>query len=612
MRYFKYLSFIFLLGLFIANPAFAQDDGSTGTDGTSATESGTGATPETGPETGATPETGTETGATPETGPETGSTPETNAETGNTPNEAVGETEGTPAGTETTPTSGETETTPPSEEIPDETGGEPDGTTDPELTGGGDETPITFTSTITPMTGVMPLTVTMTAITTAKDVEGITYHWQASSGKDTYQSGAFATMTFESPGEYIITFVAWQNEKILDSATHTVTVLANLLPIARLKAGLPCENNEKHCETPLTVELSAADSTDPNGEIVGYRFTSSIEGQIFPDEKTGPGLLLCPNEAYSFCPTGEVTYKENWTKTATPIPAVELKDTGIHDITVIVIDDKGGISKEPASVSIVVEKSTKPSAVFDFSLKGEYAPMPIQLDASKSKDYFAFKEQPNGKPRIVQYQWTVFSNGKSITHESLAKTFEHTLENPGYYTLTLKVTDNDGQSNTARQNVYVKGAKQPIAVADVNPSSGKIGDDGLEVTLNAEGSYDPDGFDIAQYIWRISDGQTVKGATGKVTLRKTGLVTIELEVTDQDNHTAKAFQTVMVQENTENNQYPKAVGTFSKLSGRAPLTVEGNATSSYDPDGDTITHHWSSTAGHDVTGDVRPVSCKVH
>ncbi|HAI69906.1 MAG TPA: hypothetical protein DCM38_10795, partial [Gammaproteobacteria bacterium] len=510
MRYFKYLTFIVLLGLFIANPVFAQDEGSTATDGTQATESGTGATPESGPETGSTPETGTGstpetgTGATPDTGPETGTTPEsgtgatpeTGPETGTTPETGTGATpEG---GTGTTPEGG-TGTTPEGG-----TGTTPEGGTENE------EIPITFTSTITPMTGVAPLTVTLTAETTAVDVEGMVYHWQASSGKDTYQSGPFAKMTFELPGEYNITFVAQQNDKILDRASHTVTVQPNQLPIARLKAVIPCEQENQNCETPLTVELSAAESTDSaNGKIIGYRFTSSREGQIFPNEKTGPGLLLCPNEAYSFCSTGKVSLEENWTTTATPIPAVELKTTGTHNITVIVIDDKGGISAYPASVTVVVEKSTKPSAFFTFTLNGEYAPMTITLDASDSDDNFAYKEEPNGPPEVVKYKWTISSpqSDASIFHESLEPTWQKTLQKAGDYNLSLTVEDNDGQSDTATQNLYVKGTEQPVAVASVNPSSGKIGTNGLKVTLNAEGSYDPDGFELAQYIWRISDGQ---------------------------------------------------------------------------------------------------------
>jgi len=467
--------------------------------------------------------------------------------------------------------------------------------------------PITFTSTVEPMTGVAPLTVTLTAETTAEDVEGITYHWQASSGKDTYQSGAFAKMTFELPGEYNISFVAEKNDKILAQASHTVTVQANQLPITRLTAVTPCELDEtQNCETPLTVELSAAESTDSaNGKIVGYRFTSSREGQIFPNEKTGPGLLLCPNEAYSFCPTGDVSIEENWSTTATPIPAVELKTSGTHNLTVIVIDDKGGISNHPASVTVSAEKSTKPSAFFNFTLNGESAPMTITLDASDSDDNFAFNDEPNGPPEVVKYQWKIISsqNDDIIYHESVEPTWQKTLQKAGDYKLSLTVEDNDGQTDTATQNVYVKGTQQPVAVASVNPSSGKIGTHGLVVTLNAEGSYAPDGFDLAQYRWRISDGQTVEGPTGKITLKETGLVTIELEVIDKDGYTGKDFETVMVLENTENNLPPTAVATFSKLSGRAPLTVEGNGTGSYDPDGDRITHHWSSTAGHDFTGE---------
>ncbi|MEK8019989.1 MAG: PKD domain-containing protein, partial [Candidatus Parabeggiatoa sp.] len=467
--------------------------------------------------------------------------------------------------------------------------------------------PITFTSTVEPMTGVAPLTVTLTAETTAEDVTGIVYHWQASSGKDTYQSGAFANMTFESPGEYTISFVAEQNGKILNRASHTVTVQANQLPIARLSAVIPCELDEtQNCETPLTVELSAAESTDSaNGKILGYRFTSSREGQIFPNEETGPGLLLCPNEAYSFCPTGEVDIEENWSTSASPIPAIQLKQKGAHNITVIVIDDKGGISTHPASVTVVAEKSTKPSAFFNFTLSGEYAPMTITLDASDSDDNFAFKDEPNGPARIVKYQWTIRSSQSEVPiyHESLEPTWQKTLQKHGDYNLTLTVEDNDGQSDTAKQNLYIKGTQQPVAVANVNPSSGKIGAHGLGVTLNAEGSYDPDGFELKQYLWRISDGQTVEGATGRVTLKETGLVTIELEVIDKEGYSAKDFKTVMVFENTENNRPPTAMATFTKLSGRAPLTIEGNGSSSYDLDENGITHHWSSTAGHDLTGE---------
>ncbi|HUC39482.1 MAG TPA: PKD domain-containing protein, partial [Gemmatimonadales bacterium] len=111
----------------------------------------------------------------------------------------------------------------------------------------------------------------------------------------------------------------------------------------------------------------------------------------------------------------------------------------------------------------------------------------------------------------------------------------------GTYTVTLRVTDNQGaQSTTASQNVTVMPPNQPPTASFTRSCNG------LTCSFNSSGSSDPDG-SIASYSWNFGDGGTSTAANPSHTYTAAGTYTVTLRVTDnQGAQSTTASQTFTV------------------------------------------------------------------
>ena len=72
----------------------------------------------------------------------------------------------------------------------------------------------------------------------------------------------------------------------------------------------------------------------------------------------------------------------------------------------------------------------------------------------------------------------------------------------------------------------------PVAVAQATPSSGEAP---LDVLLDGEDSYDPGGGGIVSYKWAISGDILSNKSTFQKTFTETGLFTVTLTVTNEEN-----------------------------------------------------------------------------
>ena len=139
------------------------------------------------------------------------------------------------------------------------------------------------------------------------------------------------------------------------------------------------------------------------------------------------------------------------------------KKAGTYAVTLVVTDDKG--LKDEASQQVTIGAKALPVASLD-SPALAFATQQLTFDASGSSD-------ADGK--IAAYEID-FGDGSAKAREPKAL---HAFAVPGYYTVTLTVTDNDGASAKQTRAVNVQTAaalaERNLAMARVGFSEGALG-----------------------------------------------------------------------------------------------------------------------------------------
>src|SRR5205823_14436765 len=123
---------------------------------------------------------------------------------------------------------------------------------------------------------------------------------------------------------------------------------------------------------------------------------------------------------------------------------------------------------------------------------------------------------PDGS--ISAYSWT-FGDGATSTAQNPA----HTYAVGGTYTVTLKVTDNQGGTGTTSHGVTVTQPNQPPTAAFTSSCSG------LTCSFTSTSS-DPDG-SISAYSWTFGDGATGRAQSTSHTYGAGGADTVTLKLT---------------------------------------------------------------------------------
>ncbi|NOG53262.1 MAG: S8 family serine peptidase [Planctomycetes bacterium] len=157
-----------------------------------------------------------------------------------------------------------------------------------------------------------------------------------------------------------------------------------------------------------------------------------------------------------------------------------------------------------------------------------------------------------------------------------------------------------GVDNTygyGRINVYGSltslnpGNQSPVANLAASPLSGNVP---LQVDFDASGSYDPDGT-ITDYSWDYDGDGTYDESTGSSPYAQF-IYTVANDyvamVRVTDNEGATDTDTVTISVTEPGNEPPVANLSATPLSGDAPLLVDFNASSSYDPDGTIVDFSW--------------------
>jgi len=318
------------------------------------------------------------------------------------------------------------------------------------------------------------------------------YEWHFGDG--TTGTGETVTHAYESPGEYTVTLRVTDTAGQTDTATTTITIEDRTAPSAALTA------NRTTVGIDGSVGFDASDSTDNVG-IVEYRWDFDGDGVVdrtTTDDTTARGF-------------------------GTP---------GTYATTVTVVDEAG--NTDSASVSVTVEDQTAPTAEATVNTTSVEIGETVAFDGSGSTD----------NRGIASYEWA-FGEGSAATGEQVT----HTYASVGTYTVTLTVTDDAGNADTATVTVDVSADSPPSAALSASPTTVALEE---SVTFDASDSSDDDG--IVEYRWDVDgDGSidaTTTTATTSHAFDATGIYDATVTVVDEAGNADSASVSVTVEDQT--------------------------------------------------------------
>jgi PKD repeat protein/Zn-dependent protease len=234
-----------------------------------------------------------------------------------------------------------------------------------------------------------------------------------------------------------------------------------------------------HAAAPLTVTVTADPATVAPGGTIPVTVLATYERVIITAD-TGSTVttplfgatvtLSSPAPGISFSPVSGTTDSGGRFSSALLASAQAAGNIAVYAsvqdsrysgsglVTVIILESPAPQSGQQASLQ-------PPAAVILVDRNAGYAPLAVQFDGRQSSD-------PDGS--ISDYRWS-YGDGTSGT----GYVSSHVYEQPGLYTATLVVTDNDGLvSFPASAGITVPGSSapagpaEPVAIIEVNRSFG--------------------------------------------------------------------------------------------------------------------------------------------
>lgn len=235
------------------------------------------------------------------------------------------------------------------------------------------------------------------------DQGSLSYWWDFGDG--TTANGAVVDHAYAQPGTYTTRLTVADRDNALTVDTAVVQVkAANQAPLAVIQG--PAEGVVGD-----SLNFNGSSSTDPDGSITGYTWD-------FGDGTTGSG----PNVGHVY------------------------GAYGTYQVTLTVTDDAGLTGQATHSVFVdqVIEIELPPVAQISAPESGQVNET-LVFDAGQSHD-------PDGT--IVAYTWD-FGDGTVESSPNAATS--HAYSQPGIYTVSLIVIDDDGKTDTTSQTINVGG-----------------------------------------------------------------------------------------------------------------------------------------------------------
>ena len=190
-------------------------------------------------------------------------------------------------------------------------------------------------------------------------------------------------------------------------------------------------------------------------------------------------------------------------------------------------------------VSFAETNNLLPQASFTANPASGTAPLQVHFDAGGST--------AGRGNNIINYEWKFETLGEWES-SGISSTIDHTYQNPGAYTIRLRVTNDHNQISLPQpENITL------ITVTDTEPSPcpdptasfsfTSAAGDPLNVQFNASTSNAGDEVSINNYLWDFGDGQNETTSDNTIThsYMDFGSYSVSLIVTNSCNHAAFDF-----------------------------------------------------------------------
>lgn len=235
---------------------------------------------------------------------------------------------------------------------------------------------------------------------------------------------------------------------------------------------------------------------------------------------------------------------------------------GLYTVTLKVnfqeIGNLLGEIQEEQFTRIIGIENEKVFATFNFTPEEGQAPLEVDFDASESKD-------PDGT--IVKLEWDFNADG---IYDSEGEKVSHTFEEVGSFPVKLRVTDNNGETNTEEHIVVVK-SNEIIEPVVKNSPNDSILTPSRAYQFDASESKSKEGT-IVKFEWNFGDGEIQSGRRVTHAYDKEGVYEITLKLTDDAGNTRSISKNYTISESSS--------GLFAKFStlpaANAAQTVNGN------------------------------------
>jgi outer membrane protein assembly factor BamB len=220
-------------------------------------------------------------------------------------------------------------------------------------------------------------------------------------------------------------------------------------------------------------------------------------------------------------------------------PLINTSAGGMYFVRYPTSEDVASTDQQGAPVfNVSAERDHPPVARMDVSNSTVTGETRITFDAGNSTD-------PDDD--IASYEWDLDGDG---SFETSGERVTETYLTPGTHDVTLQVTDDDGNSDTANTTITVlRPSLPPVARINVSETTVRAYTD---VTFDAGGSTDPNA-DIVRYEWDLNDdgkfGDPTIGESGEqvtTDYSTPGTYNVTLRVVDDDGHSDTANKTITV------------------------------------------------------------------